>query len=165
MALSRESNKNNKGFVITRNERGASPPLAQRSFCLGRRQAVFDAELAGIKVLMAPLIKHMVIHSDSTSAIARAGHSRAGLGQRTARDIQKCVTVLARVSRSAQIAWFEGHFPPPPKKSCLDGAKNGLASCCADSFGSLEVRGLPQAHQSGSERMIAVGIAPRVDKE
>jgi hypothetical protein len=129
--------------------------------------------------------KHMVIHSDSTSAIARAGHSGTGPGQRIARDILKSVKALAAMSRSVQLVWVKGHSgvpanekadmlagqeaekavsssmvsitslklqisqrynaakekwsknpahrgkdsitPPPPKKSCLDGAKNGLA--------------------------------------
>jgi ribonuclease HI len=105
------------GFVITRDEEGTSPPIAQRSFCLGRRQTVFDAEFAGIKAALTwhlqGFFRHMVIHSDSTSAIARAGHSRSGPGQRTARDIQRSVKALARISRSAQIVWVKGHSGVP----------------------------------------------------
>jgi hypothetical protein len=49
----------------------------------------------------------MVIHSDSTSAIARAGHSGTGPGRKIARDIQRSVKALA--ARSAQIVWLKGH--------------------------------------------------------
>jgi hypothetical protein len=58
------------------------PPVAQRSSCLGRRQAVFNAELSGIRAALTWHLqgsyKHMVIHSDSTSAIARAESLRNG---------------------------------------------------------------------------------------
>jgi hypothetical protein len=57
--------------------------------------------------------KHMVIHSDSTSAIARAGHSGTGPGQRIARDILKSVKALAAMSRSVQLVWVKGHSGVP----------------------------------------------------
>jgi ribonuclease HI len=93
------------------------PPVAQRSSCLGRRQAVFDAELSGIRAALIWHLqgsyKHMVIHSDSTSAIARAEHSGTGPGQKIARDIQRSVKALAAMSRSAQIVWVKGHSGIP----------------------------------------------------
>jgi hypothetical protein len=85
--------------------------------CLGRRQAAFDAELAGIKASLSWLLqgsfKHMVIHSDSTSATARASHAGSGPGQSMARDIRKSVMALAVISRSAQIEWVKGHSGVP----------------------------------------------------
>jgi ribonuclease HI len=64
---------------------------------------------------MAPAgpFRHMVIHSDSTSAIARASHVGTGPGQRVARDIQWSVKALTAISRSAQIEWVKGHSGVP----------------------------------------------------
>jgi ribonuclease HI len=96
------------GFVVTRDDHGASPLITQKSACLGRSQAVFDAELSAIKAALTWYLqgsfKHMVIHSDSTSA---------GPGQRIARDIQKSVKTLEAMSRSAQIVWVKGHSGVP----------------------------------------------------
>jgi ribonuclease HI len=84
----------------------------RRSWCLPFDSAtVFNAELSGIRAALTWHLqgsyKHMVIHSDSTSAIARAGHSGTGPGRKIARDIQRSVKALA--ARSAQIVWVKGH--------------------------------------------------------
>jgi ribonuclease HI len=97
------------GFVITRDDLAASPPIAQRSSMRSFR----ELGAALIWHLQGSHHKHMVIHSDSTSAIARAGHSGTGPGQRIARDIQRSVKALVAMSRSAQIVWVKGHSGIP----------------------------------------------------
>jgi len=56
---------------------------------------------------------HLVLHSDSTSAIVRAGHSGAGLGQRPARAIRATLRNLEREGRTADIQWVKGHAGTP----------------------------------------------------
>jgi hypothetical protein len=55
----------------------------------------------------------MVIHSDSTSAIARAGHTGAGPGQTTARKIRNMVCDLRRHRRTVSLVWAKGHEGTP----------------------------------------------------
>jgi hypothetical protein len=56
----------------------------------------------------------MVIHSDSTSAIAKANHSGAGPGQGRARDIQRTVArLIIEEGRSAEVLWVKGHAGTP----------------------------------------------------
>jgi ribonuclease HI len=55
----------------------------------------------------------MIIHSDSTSAISRAGQSGTGPGQQRARKIQRMVAHLPRHYQSAEITWVKGHAGTP----------------------------------------------------
>jgi hypothetical protein len=50
---------------------------------------------------------HLTIHSDSTSAIIRAGHSSAGPGQQLelAKRIQEMVARLPQQYQTAEITW------------------------------------------------------------
>ena len=64
----------------------AGPAIAQGSRTLGSRQVAFDAEVAAIEAAVdwyqrQDSLQHLVIHSGSTSAIARMCHSGAGPGQ------------------------------------------------------------------------------------
>ena len=75
------------GWVITADETGAGDIIAQGSESLGTRQTAFDAEVAAINAVTHWYMQNradrpaLVIHSDSTSAIARAGQTGAGPGQ------------------------------------------------------------------------------------
>jgi hypothetical protein len=57
----------------------------------------------------------LVIHSDSTSAIARVGHTGAGPGQGHAIRIQRWVTALSRAARkrTVDLVWVRGHAGTP----------------------------------------------------
>ena len=56
---------------------------------------------------------HLAIHSDSTSAIPRAGHSGTGPGQRPARTIRAMLNNPGRKGKSAEIQWAKGHAGIP----------------------------------------------------
>ena len=71
------------GWLITMDDKGAGPTIAQGPKTLGNRQVAFDAEVAAIEAVVEwyqhqDQFLHMVIHSDSTSAIARMCNSGAG---------------------------------------------------------------------------------------
>jgi hypothetical protein len=51
----------------------------------------------------------MTIHSDSTSAILRAGHTSAGPGQTTARNIRNMVCEFRGRGKTVDLVWVEGH--------------------------------------------------------
>jgi ribonuclease HI len=55
----------------------------------------------------------MVVHSDSTSAIARAGHTGAGPGQGTARNIRNLVVELRGQGKGVDHVWVKGHHGTP----------------------------------------------------
>jgi hypothetical protein len=55
----------------------------------------------------------MVIHSDSTSAIARAGYTGAGLGRTVARKIRNLVCDLRHQRRTVSLVWVKGHEGVP----------------------------------------------------
>lgn len=132
---------------------------------------------------------HLIMHSDSTSAIARASHTGAGPGQKLAKTIRSLVARGVDHGRTAEIHWIKGHTgnpgneradtlagkaakaeswsrvisishlklqiseryreskriwhedprnhgtdeipPPPPKKSCMDKARNAVARTAA----------------------------------
>jgi ribonuclease HI len=105
------------GWVITGDDIGAGPTIAQGAKTLGTRQTAFDAGVAAIEDVLkwfgtSPCL-HMIIHSDSTSAISRAGQSRTGPGQQRARKIQRMVAHLLRHYQSAEITWVKGHAGTP----------------------------------------------------
>jgi ribonuclease HI len=56
---------------------------------------------------------HMTIHSDSTSAIARAGHTGAEPGQTVARNIRNMVCSLRRQGKTVNLVWAKGHQGTP----------------------------------------------------
>jgi hypothetical protein len=67
------------GWLVTHDYVRAGPSVAQGAKTLRPRQTAFDAEVAAIEAALTwyhrSPFRHLVIHSDSTSAIARAGHS------------------------------------------------------------------------------------------
>jgi hypothetical protein len=55
----------------------------------------------------------MTIHSDSTSAIARASHTGAGPGQTVARNIRNMVAGLRGQGKTVDLVWVKGHQGTP----------------------------------------------------
>jgi len=85
---------------------------------LGAKQTAFDAEVSAIEAVVDwyqfSSLRHMVIHSDSTSAIARAQHPGTGPGQTQAVNIHHGVgSLLAFHGRSAEIQSVKGHAGAP----------------------------------------------------
>jgi len=85
---------------------------------LGAKQTAFNAEVSAIEAVVDWFqfsnYRHMVVHSDSTSAIARAQHPGAGPGQTQAVNIHHVVgSLLAFQGRSAEIQWVKGHSGVP----------------------------------------------------
>jgi ribonuclease HI len=106
------------GWIITAEDTGAGPAIAQGARTLGTKQTAFDAEVAAIKEALkwfetSPYL-HLTVHSDSTSAIASAGHTAAGPGQKLAKRIQKMVTHPTPLHfQTAKIVWEKGHAGTP----------------------------------------------------
>jgi len=74
---------------VTKDAEGLGPALTQGMKILGAEQTAFDAEVAAIEAVVRwmvqqgpPNFRHMVVHSDSTSAIARVRHAGVGPSQR-----------------------------------------------------------------------------------
>jgi ribonuclease HI len=88
---------------------------------IGPIQTAFDAEVTAIEGALFWYLNNrnisssLVIHSDSTSAIARAGHTGAGPGQEHAIRIQRWVTAMSRASRkrTVDLVWVKGHAGTP----------------------------------------------------
>jgi hypothetical protein len=55
----------------------------------------------------------MTVHSDSTSAIARASHTGAGPGQNVAQNIRNMVCSLRNGGKTVDIVWVKGHQGTP----------------------------------------------------
>jgi ribonuclease HI len=106
-------------WLITNDDKGAGPSIAEGSRNLGSQQTAFDAELAAIERAISWFTEpgqgrewqHMTSHSDSTSAIARAGHTGAGPGQNTACHISKMVRGMQ--DKPANLVWVKGHEGTP----------------------------------------------------
>jgi ribonuclease HI len=98
---------------------GKGPIIAQGSKSLGDKQTAFDAELTAIEAALWWYEEnhithpHLIIHSDSQSAIARSEHCGAEPGQRTAKSIQKSLAKIRQQGSSATIVWVKGHIGIP----------------------------------------------------
>jgi hypothetical protein len=101
------------GWLVTEDDMGKGTIIAQGFKTLGDKQTAFDAELTAVQAVLLwyqdnyIAHRHLIIHSDSQSAIARAEHSGAGPGQRMARSIQKILVDILRQGRSANIIWVK----------------------------------------------------------
>jgi hypothetical protein len=68
-------------WLITTDNKGEGPVIAEGARNLGGQQTAFDMEVATIEQAVKWFLtsnrdhRHMTIHSDSTSAISRAGHT------------------------------------------------------------------------------------------
>jgi hypothetical protein len=75
------------GWIVTRDATGEGEALAQDHKSLSSIQTAYDAEVSAIEGAIFWFLNNrnvgssVVIHSDSTSAIARAGHTGAGPGR------------------------------------------------------------------------------------
>jgi hypothetical protein len=93
---------------------GAGPIIYQGSKTLPGKQVTFDTDITAIEEVRKRYqrwnsgLQHLLIHSDSTSAIARSIHSGAGPGQRPAKNIVVIISVLEREGRTAEIQRVEG---------------------------------------------------------
>jgi ribonuclease HI len=99
--------------VITEDDIGAGPTIFQGARNPGTRQTAFDAEVAAIAEALkwfgsSPYL-HLIIHSDSTSAISREGHIAAGREQQKAKRIRGMVARLPQQYQTAEITWVKGH--------------------------------------------------------
>jgi ribonuclease HI len=107
------------GWLITKDGKGEGPVISEGARNLGGQQTAFDAEVAAIErvvqwFLSAPhQLRHMTIHSDSTSAIARAGHTSVGPGQTMARNIRNAVCELRGQGKTVDLVWVKGHQGTP----------------------------------------------------
>jgi ribonuclease HI len=93
------------------------PAITQGARNIGSQQTAFDAEVTAIEQAIrwfrGASQRCIVIHSDSTSAIARAGHVGAGPGQSTARSIRNMVCEPRGQSRTVDLVWVKGHQGTP----------------------------------------------------
>jgi hypothetical protein len=60
--------------------------------------------------------QYMTIRSDSTSTIARAGHTGAGPSQSVARNIRTVVHDLRGRGKTVYLVWVQGHGGTPGKE-------------------------------------------------
>jgi hypothetical protein len=91
----------------------------------------------------------LVVHLDSTSAIARMGHTGAGPGQEHAVRVQRWVTTLSRASRkrTVDIAWVKGHAGTPGNERA-----DQLAGKAAELVGTHTIMSLAHIKLRISER-------------
>jgi ribonuclease HI len=109
------------GWIITRDDTGEGEALAQDHKYPGPVQTAYDAEVSAIEGAIFWFLNNrnvgssLVIHSDSTSAIVRVGHTGARPGQEHAVRIQRWVTALSRATRkrTVDLVWVKGHAGTP----------------------------------------------------
>jgi ribonuclease HI len=101
--------------------KGEGPNISQGARNLGGQQTAFDAEVTAIEQAVKWFLSqgrdsdcyHMTVHSDSTSAIARASHTGAGPGQTIARNIRNMVCELRGQGKTVDLVWVKGHQGTP----------------------------------------------------
>jgi ribonuclease HI len=109
------------GWVFTKDSKGEGPIISQGARNFGGQQTAFDAEVTAVEQAVKWFMSqgrrldwhHMTIHSDSTSAIARASHAGAGPGQTTARNIRNMVCELRGQGKTTDLEWVKGHQGTP----------------------------------------------------
>jgi ribonuclease HI len=105
------------GWIVTPDDKGEGAPITQGARNIGGQQTAFDAEVAAIEQVVnwfqGAGQQHMTVHSDSTSAIARAGHTGAGPGESRARNIRNMVCNLRGRGKTVDLVWVKGHEDTP----------------------------------------------------
>jgi hypothetical protein len=89
----------------------------------------------------------MVVHSDSTSAIARASHTGAGPGQTTARNVRNMVCEIRGQGKTVDLVWVKGHQGTPGNEKA-----DVLAGKAASKIGHSKVMSIAHLKLRISER-------------
>jgi ribonuclease HI len=125
---------------------GKGTIIAQGFKTLGDKQTAIDAEPTAVEAALLwyqdnyTAHPHLIIHSDSQSAIARSEHSGAGPGKRMARSIQKILVDILRQGRSANIVWVKGHIGIPANDRLAGQAAGKVAWSRTASLSHLKLR-------------------------
>jgi ribonuclease HI len=143
------------GWVITKDAEGTGEALASDSKSLGPIQTAFDAEVTAIEGALFWYVNNrkispaLIIHSDSTSAMARAGHTGAGPGQEHAIRIQRWVKTLSDATRkrTVDLTWVKGHAGTPGNERADE-----LAGKAAEKTGTQDTMSLSYIKLRISER-------------